>query len=62
VTREEAAKLILGLREMAERVGHEFVPDEEKLEALGFSSEDIDVIWDAVQRVERFSEVTLAGL
>ena len=42
---DEVAEIICAISIMARRIGHEFKVDETKLEAMGYSSGDIDDIF-----------------
>jgi len=49
MTMDEVAETIHAIHIMARRIGQEFRVDERKLEAMGFTSGDIDDIFTRVQ-------------
>lgn len=50
MTVSEAIYLIVELKQLARRIGHDFEPDWQKVEALGFSPTDCNKIEDGIAR------------
>ena len=58
----DLAEVILVARRSAERIGCTFTLRDDRLQAMGFSSAQIDRAYEAVKEIERYQEKLLSGL